>query len=369
MDTTGTASTRGEAVLVNKGRCAQREGRYGRNGTAWTQQGRRGHNRDGADNKVRFGQNKVRHGQNRKQIFVLSPAFHYLCGETDAGPAGRIRQNLCGYAFENGLCCLCDKLETMKEERLILVTNDDGYDSKGLAAAVEVARGFGRVVVVAPETTQSGMSQAITMYNPLYLRCVRKEEGLEVYAFSGTPVDCVKMAFDYLLREERVDLVISGINHGSNSAVNVLYSGTMGAAIEGSFYGCPAVGLSLDDHGEDADFEAAVAYGRRIVGSVLENRIELPLCLNVNVPVGRPDELHGIRLCRQNRGFWREEFYRHEDPRGREYFWLTGAFVNEEPEAQDTDEWALSPGYVSVVPVQVDLTDDRQLGALAEVLK
>ena len=219
----------------------------------------------------------------------------------------------------------------MKEERLILVTNDDGYDSKGLAAAVEVARGFGRVVVVAPETTQSGMSQAITMYNPLYLRCVRKEEGLEVYAFSGTPVDCVKMAFDYLLREERVDLVISGINHGSNSAVNVLYSGTMGAAIEGSFYGCPAVGLSLDDHGEDADFEAAVAYGRR--------------------------------------GFWREEFYRHEDPRGREYFWLTGAFVNEEPEAQDTDEWALSHGYVSVVPVQVDLTDYRQLGALAEVLK
>ena len=118
----------------------------------------------------------------------------------------------------------------MKEERLILVTNDDGNDSKGLAAAVEVARGFGRVVVVAPETTQRGMSQAITMYNPLYLRCVRKEEGLEVYAFSGTPVDCVKMAFDYLLREERVDLVISGINHGSTSAVNVLYSGTMGAA-------------------------------------------------------------------------------------------------------------------------------------------
>ena len=252
----------------------------------------------------------------------------------------------------------------MKEERLILVTNDDGYDSKGLAAAVEVARGFGRVVVVAPETTQSGMSQAITMYNPLYLRCVRKEEGLEVYAFSGTPVDCVKMAFDYLLREERVDLVISGINHGSNSAVNVLYSGTMGAAIEGSFYGCPAVGLSHDDHGEDADFEAAVAYGRRIVGSVLENRIELPLCLNVNVPVGRPDELRGIRLCRQNRGFWREEFFRRADPRGRPYFWLTGEFVNGEPEATDTDEWALAHGYVSVVPVQADLTDYRQLKRL-----
>lgn len=257
----------------------------------------------------------------------------------------------------------------MKKEKLIFVTNDDGYDSKGLRAAVEVARRFGHVIAIAPERMQSGMSQAITIYNPLYLREVSVSDDVEIYALSGTPVDCVKMAFDHFLKGRRVDLAISGINHGSNSAVNVLYSGTMGAAIEGSFYGCPAVGLSLDDHGEDADFEAAVAYGRRIVGSVLENRIELPLCLNVNVPVGRPDELRGIRLCRQNRGFWREEFYRHEDPRGREYFWLTGAFVNEEPEAQDTDEWALSHGYVSVVPVQVDLTDYRQLGALAEVLK
>ena len=257
----------------------------------------------------------------------------------------------------------------MKEEKLILVTNDDGYDSKGLAAAVEVARAFGRVVVVAPETTQSGMSQAITMYNPLYLRCVSRQEGLEVYAFSGTPVDCVKMAFDYLLRDQRVDLVVSGINHVSNSAVNVLYSGSMGAAIEGSFYDCPSVGLSLDDHSEDADFEAAVVYGKRIVRSVLEKKVELPLCLNVNVPVGKPGELHGIRLCRQNRGFWREEFYRHEDPRGRAYFWLTGDFVNGEPGAEDTDEWALAHGYVSVVPVQVDLTDYRQLAALANVLE
>lgn len=247
------------------------------------------------------------------------------------------------------------------DERLILVTNDDGYDAKGMAAAISVARAFGRVVAVAPERTQSGMSQAITMYNPLYLTKVREEEGLAVYSFSGTPVDCVKMAFDYLLRDERVDLVISGINHGSNSAVNVLYSGTMGAAIEGSFYGCPAVGLSLDDHSADADFEASVAWGKRIVGDLLSHEVELPLCLNVNVPAGSPSEIRGLRLCRQNRGFWREEFYRHEDPRGREYFWLTGAFVNGEPEAEDTDEWALAHGYVSVVPVQVDLTDYRQL--------
>ena len=263
----------------------------------------------------------------------------------------------------------------MKEEKLILVTNDDGYDSKGLVAAVEVARAFGRVVVVAPETTQSGMSQAITMYNPLYLRCVRKEEGLEVYSFSGTPVDCVKMAFDYLLRDERVDLVISGINHGSNSAVNVLYSGTMGAAIEGSFYDCPSVGLSLDDHGADADFEAAVVYGKRIVRSVLEKKVELPLCLNVNVPVGKPGELHGIRLVNAALAALRgddgqlivDDHTRH--PRGRAYFWLTGDFVNGEPGAEDTDEWALAHGYVSIVPVQVDLTDYRQLAALANVLE
>ncbi len=252
-------------------------------------------------------------------------------------------------------------------ERLILVTNDDGVNAKGLAAAIEVARGFGRIVVVAPESVQSGMSQAITMYAPLFLRRVREEEGLEVYAFSGTPVDCVKMAFDYLLRDQRVDLVISGINHGSNSAVNVLYSGTMGAAIEGSFYGCPSIGLSLVDHAEDADFEGTIRWGRQIVEAVLTHEVRLPLCLNVNVPAIPAEQIRGMRLCRQNRGFWREEFFRREDPRGRTYFWLTGDFVNEEPEAQDTDEWALAHDCVSVVPVQVDLTDYRQLDALQGV--
>ena len=253
-------------------------------------------------------------------------------------------------------------------ERLILVTNDDGYGSKGIRAAVEVARRFGRVVVVAPECMQSGMSQAITMFNPLYLRRVSQEEGVEVYAFSGTPVDCVKMAFDYLLKDRCVDLVISGVNHGSNSAVNVLYSGTMGAAIEGSFYGCPSVGLSVADHSPDADFEGAVYYGERIVRAVLETDLERPLCLNVNIPMGEPREIRGVRVCRQNRGYWREEFFRHEDPHGREYFWLSGAFVNHEPEATDTDEWALDHGYVSVVPVQVDLTDYARMPSLRRAL-
>ena len=255
----------------------------------------------------------------------------------------------------------------MKNERLILVTNDDGYSAKGFRAAIEVARTFGRVVAVAPERTQSGMSQAITMYNPLFLKKQHEEEGVVIYSFSGTPVDCVKMAFDYLLEERRVDLVISGINHGSNAAVNVLYSGTMGAAIEGSFYGCPSIGLSLTDHDLDADFEAAVHFGREIVGKVLETGMADSLCLNVNFPVAKIADIKGIRVCRQTNGYWKEEFYHHEDPRGREYFWLTGEFINREPEAEDTDEWALAHNYVAIVPVQVDLTDYRRKKELEQL--
>ena len=255
----------------------------------------------------------------------------------------------------------------MKNERLILVTNDDGYSAKGFRAAIEVARTFGRVVAVAPERTQSGMSQAITMYNPLFLKKQPEEEGVVIYSFSGTPVDCVKMAFDYLLEDRRVDLVISGINHGSNAAVNVLYSGTMGAAIEGSFYGCPAIGLSLTDHDLDADFEAAVHFGREIVGKVLESGMADSLCLNVNFPIAKIDQIKGIRVCRQTNGYWKEEFYHHEDPRGREYFWLTGEFINREPEAEDTDEWALANNYVAIVPVQVDLTDYRRKKELEQL--
>lgn len=252
----------------------------------------------------------------------------------------------------------------MTKERLIVLTNDDGYDSRGMKAAIEVARRFGRVVAVAPEEPQSGMSHAFTMYRPLYLRKISDEDGVTLYALSGTPVDCVKMAFDYLLAGQKVDLVLSGINHGSNAAVNILYSGTMGAAIEGSFYGCPSVGLSLDDHAADADFEGAVHYGIRIVEQLLAAKPALPLCLNVNVPVGRPADIRGVRVCRQTAGYWREEFFRREDPRGREYFWLTGAFINAEPDAEDTDEWALSRGYVAVVPVHTDHTDYARMEEL-----
>lgn len=259
----------------------------------------------------------------------------------------------------------------MNKERLIFVTNDDGYQAKGFAAAIEVAREFGRVVAVAPAEPQSGRSQAITMYDPLFLEQRRKEEGVEVYSLTGTPVDCVKWAFDYLFEEGAVDLVISGINHGSNSAINVLYSGTMGAAIEGSFYGCPSVGLSLTTHDLDAEFESAKHYAREIIASVLENphNGNQPLCLNVNVPNIPFEDIKGVKVCRQCRGIWREEFFPYEDPRGKPYFWLTGSYTNYEPAAADTDEWALKEGYVAVVPVQIDMTSYGQISYLERILK
>ena len=259
----------------------------------------------------------------------------------------------------------------MQKERLIFITNDDSYLSKGFRAMVNLAREFGRVIAIAPDRVQSGMSQAITINQPLFMRQVEQSEGVEIYAFSGTPVDCAKIAFDHFFDGKHVDLVLSGINHGSNAAVNVMYSGTMGAAIEGSFYNVPSIGLSLDDHDADADFEGAVEYGRKVVASVLENAESLPrpLCLNVNVPRCAASEIQGIRLCRQTRGFWREDFYARQDPHGRDYFWLTGAFQNAEPEAEDTDEWALAHKYVAVVPVQVDMTDYRMLRSLDGVIK
>ena len=256
----------------------------------------------------------------------------------------------------------------MNNDKLIFVTNDDSVSARGFAAAIEVARHFGRVIAVAPDRMQSGMSQAITIYQPLYLRKVSEQSDVTVYSLTGTPVDCVKFAFDHLLRDQKVDLTISGINHGSNAAVNVMYSGTMGAAIEASFYGMPSVGLSVTDHSADADFVAAVEYGKRIVASVLGGDVPMPLCLNVNVPAIPLAEIRGIRICRQTRGYWREEFFRREDPHGREYFWMTGAFDNHEPEERDSDEWALANGYVSVVPVQVDMTAYERMDVLRKTL-
>lgn len=256
----------------------------------------------------------------------------------------------------------------MNREKLIFVTNDDSFSAKGFAAAIEVASEFGRVVAVAPETVQSGKSQAITIYDPLYIESRHQSEDVEVYSLSGTPVDCAKFAFDHLFRQTKVDLVVSGINHGSNAGTNVLYSGTMGAAIEGSFYGCPSVGLSLTDHDADADFEAAKHYAREIIKSVLEHPAGENLCLNVNVPNIPLSEIRGVKVCRQCRGIWLDEFSPMPSEDGREGYMISGAFSNHEPESEDTDEWALANGYVSVVPVQVDMTHYGQMEYLRKII-
>ena len=252
----------------------------------------------------------------------------------------------------------------MQQKPFIFITNDDGYNAKGLNALIEAVRPMARILVVAPETSQSGMSHAITMGNPLFLRKVREEEGLEVYACSGTPVDCVKMAFDSVMTETPM-LALSGINHGSNSAVSVIYSGTMGAAMEAGLYNIPSIGFSLLDHDYDADFTGAVKYALQIIERVMsEEDLPLPMCLNVNIPNLPADEIKGIRMCRQNKGYWREEFERRQDPRGRDYYWLTGVFLNQEEHATDTDECALCDGYVSIVPLQIDLTNYEQLNQM-----
>ena len=216
-------------------------------------------------------------------------------------------------------------------------------------------------MVIAPEQSQSGKAHAITMFPTIIPDTARSRPKTDIYACSGTPVDCVKMGYDYLFADELPALNISGINHGSNAAINVLYSGTMGAAIEASFYGAPSIGLSLTDHAADADFDASALFAEQIIGDILGANIDGQLCLNCNIPVARPEEICGHRICRQTRGFWKEEFLSGKDPRGKDYFWLTGDFCNAEPEAEDTDEWALKHNYISIVPVSVDLTHYGQL--------
>jgi len=254
---------------------------------------------------------------------------------------------------------------------LILLTNDDGIRAKGLRSLIEMVHSLGRLLVVAPEEGHSGQSHAITTKNPIRLRKIRdydERNEVAVYACNGTPVDCVKLGMTHLL-SDKPDLVLSGINHGSNSSVSVVYSGTMAAAQEASLYGVPAVGFSLTDHSPDADFLAAIAIGRKIVQQVLSHGLGKEICLNVNFPTLSLGEIKGVKFCRQTNGTWTERYDRRVDPNGGEYFWLSGYFTNNEPAATDTDEWALSNGYVAVVPIQPDMTGYAELERLRSCWK
>lgn len=251
---------------------------------------------------------------------------------------------------------------------LILVTNDDGMFAPGIRALVEVVRDLGEVIVVAPDSPQSGKGHAITIEEPLRLHQVKAFEGIEAYECNGTPVDCVKLAKHVLLKGRKADLCVSGINHGSNASINIIYSGTLSAAMEASIEGINSIGFSLLDYGFEADFEAARHYARRIIEHVLTHGIPGCRLINVNIPKLSFDRIRGIRVCRQAEARWVEEFVESRDPRGQKYYWLTGRFVNEDA-GEDTDVWALENGYVSVVPSGHDLTIHRSIPLLKDLEK
>jgi 5'/3'-nucleotidase len=242
-----------------------------------------------------------------------------------------------------------------KDKPVILITNDDGITAPGIRNLVEAVRDLGKVIVVAPDKPQSGMGHAITIGQPLRLHAINAFEGLEAYQCSGTPVDCVKLAVDKVLHR-KPDLCLSGINHGANHSINVIYSGTMSAAVEAAIESIPSVGFSLLDYSIEADFTAAKKYARIIVEKMLEKTLDKHTVLNVNFPPIADELIKGIRICRQAYAKYEEDFVERNDPNGRKYYWLTGEFVNFD-KGKDTDVWALEHNYVSVVPVQFDMTN------------
>ncbi len=237
---------------------------------------------------------------------------------------------------------------------LILVTNDDGFTAPGIKALVEAVKPFGELLVVAPDKPQSGMGHAITVNSPLRIQEIDYFGDVKAFHCSGTPVDCVKIGM-YKLGERKPDLIVSGINHGSNVSTNILYSGTMSAAVEGALEGIPSIGFSLLDYSIEADFSATVHYVKAIVEKALKEGMEPGICLNVNVPKLPLELIKGVKVCRQARAFWDDTFDERKDPLGKEYFWLTGEFYDHD-NGEDTDMWALDNNYVSVVPTQFDMT-------------
>lgn len=252
----------------------------------------------------------------------------------------------------------------MTKRRLILIGNDDGYAAKGLQMLVDMVRDMADVLVCAPDGARSGYSRAFTADAPLRMRLRRKEDGVQVWSADGTPVDCVKLALHELCIERKPDLVLGGINHGDNASVNTHYSGTMGVAMEGCMKGIPSVALSLCSHDEDADFSPLVPYVRDIVARVLDEGLPEGVCLNVNFPVA--ETFKGVRVCRMAHGSWINECSKMMHPRGYEYYWMVGSYRNDEPEADDTDNYALQHGYVAITPTRVDVTDYDSLQRLKQ---
>jgi 5'-nucleotidase len=251
----------------------------------------------------------------------------------------------------------------MKQIPLILITNDDGITAPGIGALVSVASKLGEVVVVAPDSPQSAQGHAITIHNLLRLKKVKVFEGIESWECSGTPVDCVKLAKHVALKGRNIDLCLSGINHGANSSINIIYSGTMSAAMEASLEGIDSIGFSLLDHRLDADFEQGKPWIEQIIRYVLEHKLKNGKLLNVNIPKLLTSDIKGIKICHQAKGYWAEEFQEGKDPMGHPYYWLAGKFFNQD-ESPDADVNALDQGFISIVPSMHDLTDYKAIKPL-----
>jgi 5'-nucleotidase len=252
----------------------------------------------------------------------------------------------------------------MSKRPLILITNDDGISSKGISSLAEAVLDLGDIHVVAPDSPQSGMGHAVTIGEILRIKSAYFPiKGVTAHSTSGTPVDCVKLAI-YKVLGRKPDLILSGINHGSNSSINVIYSGTMSAAVEGAVESINAIGFSLLDHDPDADFSNAKKVVRQMTMEVLKRGLPHGVCLNVNIPkISEGEELKGIKVCRQAAGYWEDGFDERKAPNKESYFWLTGEFTNPD-KGEDTDEYALSQGYASVVPTQFDLTAHHAISEL-----
>jgi len=253
----------------------------------------------------------------------------------------------------------------MSKKPLILVSNDDGITSKGIRVLVNVMKKLGDVVVVAPDSPQSGMGHAITIGETLRLYEEDIFDDVVAYKSSGTPADCVKLAKHHVMKDRQPDLVVSGINHGSNTSISVLYSGTMSAAIEGALEGLPSIGFSLCDYSSKADFSHVEEYVYKIAKQVLENGIAKGVALNVNFPPKRNEPIRGVKVCRQAHAKWQEEFSERFDPNGRKYYWMAGNFVNFD-KGEDNDEWAIANNFISIVPCQYDLTAHHAISQINE---
>ena len=246
---------------------------------------------------------------------------------------------------------------------LILITNDDGIYAPGLKALVAAVKPLGDVLVVAPDGPRSAQSNELKVTVPLRSKKLSEEPGVAIWQCNGTPTDCVKMGIRKIA-DRWPDILLSGINHGRNTSISVIYSGTMGAALEGCVDDIPSIGISHCDFRPDADFTAAGKIAYEVTAKVLKEGLPRYTCLNVNVP--ETQDIKGIRISRQAAGHWEEVLDQRQDPTGRNYYWLGGEFVDHEPDAEDTDEWAVQNGYVSITPVQLDMTNYKYMEHLKD---